>query len=198
MSDNRSDFTPSIPPFRFETSNMVPESCIEASEYIIQCFYHRNILCWEKDKIKIPVVYAHFTYGKLDITTEDLMKKDLTNFTSWKFTKLPEQGQGICLINKKKTNNPSNMHFMAVIKVNKSNTRTSPRFLIAPNDNILVSDISEDTDWDEKTQVKVETATATIYGKDLNSLPNKIFPPPKNNPNDYVVGILTSSEKAPC
>src|ERR1700730_1453023 len=124
MSGNRSHFTPSVVPFSFTTSNMVPDSCIESAEYIIQCFHRRQILNWEKGQIKDPQVYAHFANDKLNITKDAIMKKDLTNFSSWKFTKLPESGQGICLINKTNKDNPSNMHFMAVI-----NPRQSPRGL---------------------------------------------------------------------
>jgi hypothetical protein len=107
---------------RTPKSELIPVSCIESAEYIIQTFHNQGLKLNKPGKgpkqTRTPHVFMHFGGGvRYNISTEDLMKIKSPGIQSFDLERCPPgEGQGVAIFNVSNDDAPGyNMHFMAVL-----------------------------------------------------------------------------------
>jgi hypothetical protein len=159
---------------------MVPNSCIESAEYIMQCQSKGYIFTWSSTPpANSSSVLAMFGKG----VTVDISKTELiawasqhgSKLTDYPFTTLPSVGEGIILLHKKKlTGDYYHMHVVAVLACYGD-----------PTDEITVSAMAEPKSGTvNMAALKVESIT------DIDEFRTKWF---EGQEAEYAIGLLRIS-----
>lgn len=149
---------------------LVPNSCIESAELIIQVYHATDPITWDgADVVRDPHVWAEFHRHRIDITAiEDFHSFITMDVESYVFESLPGLGEGICLVNKLEDDEDGNMHFGAVV-------RTARR-------RVYVSNMDELSD---EPVTLVRLVTELLYSVDDFRVPGY------TDLEKYVIGKLT-------
>lgn len=116
---------------KFDKTKQVPNSCIEAAEFLVQVMAGKGkSVTWHKSgAIRKPHVYAEFASCYVNITATDNFHNLVTqSVKDYPFNNaLPTKGEGICLVNKLQDADPNafNMHFGAVVKTGTGTVEVS-------------------------------------------------------------------------
>ena len=152
---------------------LVPESCIESAEYIIQCTAKSEILPWTQQEEREPYIYGLFGNGViLNITQHENPPNGGTGLLDFVFTELPNVGEGLILLNKTTKNKPFNMHLGAVVAKGLSHLGETY---------ILISHM-----FHLKNDYGMEKLI-TLKITDVNDFRKKTFP---NDTASYALGLL--------
>jgi hypothetical protein len=114
----------------------VPNSCIQAAEYIIQVHHKNGIFQWVEGADVTPNVYLHFGSGNpINITIEEniLNKIGNSHAKDYEFSDLryPEVGEGVAVFNigGGAPEGRYNMHFLATLAI--TGTKSRPSFVMS-------------------------------------------------------------------
>ncbi len=159
---------------------MVPNSCIESAEYIMQCQSRGEIFTWTSTPpATSPSVEAVFGNGvRVDISKTELIAwagQNGSKLTDYPFTTLPSVGEGIILLHKKNlTGIYYHMHLVAVLACYGD-----------PTDEITVSAMAEPKSGTvNMATLKVKSIT------DLDEFRSEWF---ERQEAEYAIGLLRMS-----
>jgi hypothetical protein len=133
------------------TGVLVPESCIDSSEYIIRRIATKGARLTRGRNG--PDMIAEFLGLTFNASTEEFLKKDYT-LHDYNFADLPSVGQGIILLNKTASDLKYNMHLGAVVARSAGKVVISNMFqqVRSPKEEQLrVVEISSPADFARKT-----------------------------------------------
>ena len=168
----------------------VPNSCIQAAEYIIQVHHRNGIFPWVEGADVTPNVYLHFGSGNpINITIEEniLNKIGNSHAKDYEFSNLrrPEVGEGIAVFNigGRAPKGHYNMHFLATLAV--LGTKSRPSFVMSNLNEIEDSEIAMVTLDAEKENVR------TFVGSNPWSAFRDEYQK-ENKGNRFFIGLLTT------
>lgn len=129
---------------------IVPESCIQSAETIIQQIYHGG------GRISRSThMFAHFKNLTFDASTDDVLSYSGSALKSYQtYDWLPDYGQGIVLLNKTSGDLQYNMHFGTVVAWKSGEAVISHMFEQVPNSSyalLQVITIASAVDFAQKT-----------------------------------------------